>query len=149
MENDRLIQAGKTFCTVQTRHNQWVVEYNPVNDRSVFAVRSAQPLPVMEASPLTWHLRLDHPNTDIIDHLPQSVIGAKIEKAPTKIEWETCSISKAKAIVSQSPTLRPSAPYEEIAFDLVQMRPAHNDQGGPKYLRHRFRYRYYRYRNRN
>ena len=56
MENDRLTQAGKTFCTVQTRHDQWVLEYNPMNDRSVFAVRSAQPLPVTEASPLTWHL---------------------------------------------------------------------------------------------
>jgi hypothetical protein len=127
MENDRLTQAGKTFYTVQTRHDQWVLEYNPVNDHSVFAVRSAQPLPVMKASPLTWHLRLGHPNTDIIDHLPQSVIGAKVEKAPTKIECETCSISKAKAIIFGRPTVQLSAPYEEIAFDLVQMSSAHND----------------------
>ena len=127
MENDRLTQAGNTFCTVETRHYQWVLEYNPVTDSSAFTVRSAQPLPTTEASPLTWHLRLGHPNTNIIDHLPQSVIGAKVEKTPTKIECETCSVSKAQKIVSRQPTLQPSAPYEEVAFDLVQMRPAHND----------------------
>ena len=127
MENDRLTQAGNTFCTVETRHDQWVLEYNLVTDSSAFTVRSAQPLPTTEASPLTWHLRLGHPNTDIVNHLPRSVIGAKVEKAPTKIECETCSVSKAKAIISRCPTVRPSAPYEEIAFDLVQMSSAHND----------------------
>jgi hypothetical protein len=38
MENDRLTQAGKTFCTVETRHDQWVLEYNPVTDSSAFTV---------------------------------------------------------------------------------------------------------------
>ena len=62
-----------------------------------------------------------------MDHLPQSVIGAKVEKAPTKTECETCGVSKAKAIVSRRLSVRLVGPYEWIAFDLVQMTRAYND----------------------
>ena len=62
-----------------------------------------------------------------MEHLPQSVIGAKAEKAPTKTECETCGVSKAKAIVSRRPSVRPTAPYEWVAFDLIYMTRAYND----------------------
>jgi hypothetical protein len=127
MQNNRLTQSGNTFCSVESHNDQWVLEYNPLPEHSAFTVRSAQPLPTAEASPLTWHLRLGHPNLDIIDHLPQSVIGAKVEKAPTRAECETCSASKAHAIVSRRPRVRPTAPYEQVAFDLVHMTRAYND----------------------
>ena len=68
--------AGNTFCTVETRHDQWVLEYNLVTDSSAFTVRSAQPLPTTEASPLTWHLRLGHPNT-VRGFRPSYLIGAR------------------------------------------------------------------------
>ena len=60
MERDRLTQGGKTFCAVQTRHDQWVLEYNPSTDQSTSIVRSEQPLPKVEASLLTSHLRSSH-----------------------------------------------------------------------------------------
>jgi hypothetical protein len=53
MEGNRLTQAGKTFYTIQTRHDQWVLEYNPVSDHSAFTTQSAQPRPVDMASLLT------------------------------------------------------------------------------------------------
>jgi hypothetical protein len=109
MEHHRLTKEGKIFCTIQTHHDQWVLEFNPSPEPSAFVARSAQPHPTVEASLLTWHLRLGHPNADIVNHLPESVVGAKIEKTPTKIECETCSISKAQAVISQRPAVQPSA----------------------------------------
>jgi hypothetical protein len=127
MEHHRLTKEGETFCTVQTHHDQWVLEFNPSADLSAFAAWSAQPRPIVGASPLIWHLRLGHPNADIVNHLPESVIDVKTEKAPTKIECETCSVSKAQAVISRRPAIQPSAPYEQVAFDLVQMTNGHND----------------------
>jgi hypothetical protein len=101
MEHHRLTKEGKTFCTIQTHYNQWVLEFNPSSpEPSAFVIRSAQPCPTVEAILLTWHLRLDYPNTDIVNHLPESVVGVKIEKVPTKIEYKTCSVSKAQAVIS-------------------------------------------------
>ena len=127
MEHNRLTRSGNTFCTVESHHDQWVLEYNPLAEHSAFIARTAKPLPAEVASPQTWHLRLGHPNSDIVEHLPQSVIGAKVEKAPTTTECETCGVSKAKAIVSRRPSVRPTAPYEWVAFDLIYMTRAYND----------------------
>jgi hypothetical protein len=127
MEYHRLPKEGKTFCTVQTYHGQWVLKFNSSPEPSGFVACSAQPRPTVEVSLLTWQLCLDHPNADMINHLPESVVGAKIEKAPTKIECEICSISKAQAVISQCPAVQPSTPYKQITFDLVQMTGTYND----------------------
>ena len=130
MQNNRLTRDGMTFCSVESHHDQWTLEYKPLVEPSAFVARSAKPLPPSEASPLTWHLRLGHPHSDIIEHLPQAVIGAKIGAAApsTKAECETCGVSKATAIVSRRPGVRPTGPYEWIAFDLVHMTKGYNDE---------------------
>jgi hypothetical protein len=36
MENNRLTRGGNTFCTVESHHDQWVLEYNSLVKHSVF-----------------------------------------------------------------------------------------------------------------
>jgi hypothetical protein len=62
-----------------------------------------------------------------VEHLLQSVIRAKVEKAPTKTKCETCSVSKATAIVSHYLSVRPTRLYKWVAFDLVHITRAYND----------------------
>ncbi len=125
MQNSRLTRARETLCKVESHHDQWVLEYNSI-EHSAFVVQTAKPLSTAEASLLTWHLCLGHPNADIIDHLPESVIGTKVTKAPIKDECETCSLTKAQAIISWHPSIQPVAYYEHIAFDLIEMNTGYN-----------------------
>ena len=52
-EHNCLTRSGNTFCTVESHHDQWVLEYNPLPKHSAFIARTAKPLPEKEASPLT------------------------------------------------------------------------------------------------
>ena len=45
MEHNRLTRSGNTFCTVESRHDQWVLEYNLLAEHSAFVARTAKPLP--------------------------------------------------------------------------------------------------------
>jgi hypothetical protein len=51
-KDQRLTYKDRTFCTLQRRHGQWVLEYNEPKNDGVLA-RSAQPRSDDEASPDT------------------------------------------------------------------------------------------------
>jgi hypothetical protein len=42
-KGQRLTHNDRTFCTIQRRHGQWILEYNEPKNDGVFLTRSAQP----------------------------------------------------------------------------------------------------------
>ena len=79
------------------------------------------------ASAKAWHLKLAHAGSDVIAHLQDAVIGAKVDrKGPSTIECETCAVSKAKQIIARQPTPIVEKSYERIHWDLIPMTTAYN-----------------------
>jgi hypothetical protein len=80
-------------------------------------------------------LKLAHVGPEAIAHLPEAVIEAKIDgRGPTTAEYETCSISKAKQIISRRPTPDATKPYERICWDLIPMTFGYNNVRYLSYL---------------
>jgi hypothetical protein len=90
------------FCSIERYHGQWVLEYNAPT-HTAFIARSTEPWTDSTASSDTWCLRLGHSNPEIIEHLNGSVTGARLKGAPSTVNCETCSASKAKHIISRRP----------------------------------------------
>jgi hypothetical protein len=93
-KDQRLTHNDRTFCTIQRRHGQWVLEYNELKD-SAFVVRSAQPRKDEETSAEVWRRRLGHIQPAAIAKLPTIVIGVAstlTSNGPSTIECETYSV---------------------------------------------------------
>ena len=98
-EREALTHQGDIFCKVKKRHDQWVLEYNPIVE-SVFTAQSALPKPDKEGSINLWHRRLGHIGPAAVGHLPEVAIGVKLLQGPKTIECEVCSLSKAHQQIS-------------------------------------------------
>ena len=60
----------------------------------------------VRATATKWHKILGHAGSDTIEQLPKHINGAELteltnERAPLKIEYETCSIAKHTQQISQ------------------------------------------------
>lgn len=104
---DKLMLSKQVFCLIEQKLGQWVLKYNPVQRTaatkvkrpSTFVVRFAQ-AQISKAPATVWHERLAHCGSEVLEHLPTSVIGARLVNGPTTTECETCGISKAYKIIS-------------------------------------------------
>src|SRR5438034_6062659 len=144
-----MVKNGKTFCYLGDHYEQDTFEYNkpkPITEdiaqNTVFTTktkaksraRSRMPRAPEVASAKAWHLKLAHTDPDIIAHLQNAVIGAKVDgKGPSTIECETCAVSKAKQIISRQPTPTAEKPYERIHWDLIPMTMVYNQD---QYISH-------------
>jgi hypothetical protein len=69
---------------------------------------------------------LGHSNSEVVEHLNESVTGARLKGAPSTVNCETYSVSNAKHIISRRPYTRATNPYEGIHLDLVEMTIGYN-----------------------
>jgi hypothetical protein len=69
---------------------------------------------------------LGHSNLEVIEHLNESVTGARLKGALSTVKCETCSVGKAKQIISRRPYTQATNPYERIHLDLVEMTFGYN-----------------------
>src|SRR5438034_10839570 len=100
--------------------------------RKTRADRSSQPRVDKIASAQDWHLKLGHAGPEAVAHLPEAVIGAKLDgRGPSTVECETCALSKAKQIISRHPIQPEEKPFERIHWDLISMTRAYN---GDRYI---------------
>ncbi len=118
----------RTFYSIESHHDQQILKYKLL--LSVFVAQLAKPLPLSEASLLTQHLQLGHSHLEIIEHLLQAVIEAKIKVVTlcTKVECEICRVSKAILIVLWCLGVQPTRLYEWVAFNLVHIMKGYNDE---------------------
>ena len=125
-EREALTYKGELFCKVKKRHDQWLLEYDPVVE-SVFTAQSALPRPDKEGSTDLWHRRLGHIGPAAVEHLPEAVIGVKLLRGPKTIECEVCSLSKAHQQISRRPTERVLKPYQKVHLDLIEFNRGYNE----------------------
>ncbi|OXV05357.1 hypothetical protein Egran_06874, partial [Elaphomyces granulatus] len=84
---------GIIICKVFDKFDQWVVEYNPIEKSDFIVVSKAFATVKKSSKPLTsaatkdiWHRRLGHVSMEAVEHIPDSLTGAKIipQKDPLK-----------------------------------------------------------------
>ena len=132
---DRLVQGTQTWCTIRQIEEHYVVEYNPLQGYTTaysgqYTKTSAEntqgsvPLDII-------HRRFAHIGIETIKHLPQATQDIQINQsdltnhdtAQIKPKCEVCALSKSKRIESRVPRQTPTAPFEVIAFDLIEQKP--------------------------
>jgi hypothetical protein len=132
-QKQRLHINGKPFCKVLRADNHWALESNPLSpaatSATVFASSTA-PRRDREASADHWHAIMGHAGREPISHLQQSTIGAVVTTPQSTSVCETCSVSKAREIISRRPTKEDPAeePLARVAYDLIPMTVAYNDE---------------------
>ena len=147
-----LVDKDGPICKVFDMFNQWILEYNPVqehsnhqSDHEVFA--SSKKSSKKSSKPLTsaaprdiWHKRLGHVSMEAIDHLSNALDGVKVTEqrsppTPLPSPCEVCTIANLQYQVSRRPARRASKVFERVHFDLIQMSRAYNgDQWAMHFL---------------
>ncbi|OXV05301.1 hypothetical protein Egran_06931, partial [Elaphomyces granulatus] len=147
-----LVDKDGPICKVFDKFNQWILEYNPVqeysnhqSDHEVFASskksskKSTRAL--TSAAPKDiWHKRLGHVSMEAIDHLSDALDGVKVTEprsppTPLPSPCEVCTIANMQYQVSHRPARRASKVFERVHFDLIQMSRAYNgDQWAMHFL---------------
>ena len=135
-QGSHLHKDGKTFCTVERVGGHWALEHRALtpfsSSLSAFPVGTPSNAPREPISaPLErWHAVMGHPGIEPLSHLEEHTTGAKIVEStqPSK-PCEACAVSKATEIVSRRIAKTPAAdePMARVAFDLIQMKPAYNN----------------------
>jgi hypothetical protein len=135
-QRSHLHENGTTFCTVERVGGHWALEYQPPQPSSAslstFAIGtpSNAPKEPISASIERWHTVMGHPGLEPLSHLEENTTGAKVEKTalPTT-PCEACAVSKASEIVSRrtAKTIAADEPMARVAYDLIPMKPAYNN----------------------
>jgi hypothetical protein len=144
IDDGLITNSSGPVCRVLDMFNQWVIEYNPVQELShdsepevssdeselqAFATtkKSRKPL-VSTVSKDIWHQRFGHISMEAVGHIPTALNGVKITNTPVDRSGicETCAVANLQAQVSRRPAQRADKPFERVHFDLVQVNPAFN-----------------------
>jgi hypothetical protein len=135
-QGSRLHTNGKTFCSVQRVGSHWALEHAPAPSPPpplssfAFGTPSNAPREPVSAPSERWHAVMGHLGQEPLSHLQANATGAIVTKsAPTTFPGETCAVSKAHEIVSRRTTKETpaEAPMARVAYDLIQMAPAYNN----------------------
>ena len=113
-----LHRDGKTVGLVERYNGHYLLENNVDSTLSAyFAVTKS-------GSQEDWHQRLAHASEDAIKHLKMSAEGVKVidGRVPKTNECETCALSKAHQIISQSSDKSEYSDnfFHRITYDLMQ-----------------------------
>ncbi|RKF57518.1 hypothetical protein GcC1_188025 [Golovinomyces cichoracearum] len=88
-----------------SQSGHWVLEkISKSTENSSFAAKSSSaPKKTLITSPTKWHKILGHPGVKAVESLPQNVESCEFDSKETisTIDFESCLIAKAKAIVSR------------------------------------------------
>ena len=147
---NKLIQHGAVWGYLTLRNNLYVVEYNQPTSQQVAFIsknfkapppphqfrKSTSPKPIQEVSTYTLHRRFAHAGATAIKHIPEALHGIKLSNKGEHFNCEVCSVVKATKLIHREPVPRPNAPYELVAFDLIELKPVNQDAGYGKYALH-------------
>jgi hypothetical protein len=132
-----LHRDGNTLCYVYAYDGHWVLNKGTPASVSAYPAYSTQPKPTRTLPASHWHQILGHANQDAIHHLSTAVNGTQISlrDAPTTTECESCSLSKAKQLISRRTDQEEPAtrPFDRVSYDLIPMTEAYN---GDKWISH-------------
>jgi hypothetical protein len=129
---------GILICKVFDKFDQWVVEYNPIDKSNLVIVSKTFATVKKSSKPLTsaatkdiWHRRLAHVSMEAVEHISDSLTGAKIipQKEPLKdisSPCENCTVANLQHQISRRPMVRATQPFERVHFDLIQLNRAFN-----------------------
>jgi Reverse transcriptase (RNA-dependent DNA polymerase) len=135
-QGSHLHKDGKTFCTVERVGGHWALEHRaPAPSSSPLSafpvgIPSNAPRKPISAPLKRWHAVMGHPGAEPLSHLEEHTMGAKIEKSTEpSTPCEACAVSRATEIVSRRTGKTPAAdePIARVAYDLVHMTPAYNN----------------------
>jgi hypothetical protein len=138
-QRSHLHENSTTFCTVEHVGDHWALEHQPPQPSqsssaspSTFAIStpSNAPREPISASIERWHTVMGHLGLEPLSHLEEHTTGAKVEKTTLPMTpYEACVVSKASEIVSRRTAKTPAAdePMARVAYDLIPMKPAYNN----------------------
>jgi hypothetical protein len=139
--NNQLTQFGQTYCKITVINDLYVIEHNPITFQQAAFIakrftKSTAPKPDQEVTVQTLHRRFAHASLTAIKHLPKSSHGITITNPEDQFSCEVCFLAKGKRLIHREPTQPPRAPYEVVAFDLIEFKPVDQDAGSAKYALH-------------
>jgi hypothetical protein len=109
------------FCQVQDIHNQFVLDYRPVDAPQAFPVGQYEPRNIQKGSVDEWHKRMGHLNHEAVRNLNKSTSGVQVKEGQYDSNCEVCRTVNSRRIISRYPTVRATTPFYRIHLDLVAM----------------------------
>jgi hypothetical protein len=96
----------------------------------VFAVskRTSKQKSILKSSDDFWHRRLGHASPEIVKHLEEATIGAKVISTQRQEgeKCEECLLSTSNRQISRVPRERGKRPFENLHLDLIQNNMGYN-----------------------
>jgi hypothetical protein len=141
-------KGGSTFCYLYRRGRHFTLEKDHGDSKGnnlqlpelgTLATKKSENQQRAIFTEREMHHILGHPGPKAISHLQDSVNDITIDysdPAPSTIDCESCSLSKATQIISRQLELEHKTdvkPFEYISWDLIQMDTAYN---GDQYISH-------------
>jgi hypothetical protein len=122
-----LIFEEKLWCQVPQIHNQFLIDYQPIDSQSAFPADSRKPRPPLRGTIEQWHYRMGHLYEEAVKHLPKTVNGVTLGQSKPLGICETCRISQAPQQISRRTPEKPTIPFQEVHFDLIQVEKGFNN----------------------
>ena len=137
-----LTRNREVLCNLEQVGHHWVLERNTTYNS--FAVRR-NTVPTSSAprhatfTGAQMHRVLGHASPDVISHVEDATVDVTIDiasPAPSTIDCETCSVSKATEIISRRTEVdepENGIPFDRTTWDMVELTTRYN---GDRYMSH-------------
>ena len=140
----QITHRGEVLCHLEKVNSHWVLERNaPIvksgNTTTALATAKSKKKRQVMLTAAHLHHVLGHPNPEVIAHIKKAVTDVTVDNsdpAPSTIDCETCSISKATQVISQQTEVdepENGIPFDRMTWDMVEFNPGYN---GHKYMSH-------------
>ena len=135
---EQITHKGELLCNLEKVDSHWVFERNALIDRmgnTATALATAKKSKKERKVKLTaarLHHILGHPSPDVIKHIEKAVADVTVdhsEPAPSTINCETCSVSKATQVISRRTEVdepENGIPFDRMTWDMVGFNPGYN-----------------------
>jgi hypothetical protein len=109
--------SKKKICDIQMRYNLLILKH----ENEIMIANFVQSRTTAKATLWTWHLRLEHCHSTIIEKLKvlNKKVTVKKEKESKTIKCETCALSKMHRIVQKFFTAKAIKSFQILHFDLT------------------------------
>ena len=134
---DRIIRDGKTLCSLERIDNHWIFEQNTTYGS--FGIRKSTASRHATFTSAQLHRILGHASPEVISHMSTAGFDITIddsEMAPSTIDCESCSLSKATEVISRRTEVEEpesDVPFDRTTWDMIEMNTGYN---GDKYISH-------------
>lgn len=123
----------RTICLLERRHQQWVIEHNPVTETShsshssqdgdnSSSFQSSRTPKTLSGTIYQWHVRMGHIGLEPLKRLVSASEGIRVViGGPDISTCETCKFIRADQQISRVPMPRGTRPFEKIHLDLINL----------------------------